>query len=923
MLSTLFGQGSKQELADLKQQLSEYQGKLAAIDRSQAVIEFTPDGTILDANDNFLAAMGYAKNEIVGRHHSMFVGSEFVSSSEYQRFWQRLANGEYFSDQYLRYGKGGREIWIQATYNPILDASGKPYKVVKFASDISKIKADEIKSAELANLANALKICQANVMMADNDLNIVYVNDENLSMLRKRQAQIRQVLPNFDADKLVGTCVDIFHKQPSHQRQMLAQLTEPYFTRLTVGELKFDLIATPWKNDAGERLGTVVEWDDVTDEVARQQQAEELARNNERVKQALDSVSTNTMIANADYEIIYMNSAIEHMLQTAERDIQEVLPNFDARNLMGKNIDVFHKNPAHQRNLLGKLTDTYKARINVGKRVFDLVANPIIDDDKNRIGTVVEWQDVTEKLATEAKLNQMAEENLRVRQALDSVSTNAMIADKNNVIVYMNEAIEGMMAAAEADIKTALPNFNANNLMGQNIDVFHKNPAHQQNLLARLTTTYKTEINVGGRTFALVANPIINEENERIGTVVEWLDRTLEVQVEREVADLVKQASHGNLSPRLEVESKTGFFKSLAEGLNSLIDSCDSVITSTVEVLDAMAHGNLTKRIDGDYEGTFAKLRDDANTTLDKLTEIITKVNQSAATVSSGADEIAQGNADLSQRTEEQASSLEETAASMEEMTSTVKQNADNAALADDLAEQARKKAVEGGQVVENAVTSMAQINDASKKIADIIGVIDEIAFQTNLLALNAAVEAARAGEQGRGFAVVAGEVRNLAQRSAEAAKEIKNLIRDSVAKVEDGSALVNQSGETLSEIVEAVEKVSRMIADISIASKEQSSGIEQVNKAITQMDEMTQQNAALVEEASAAGESMAEQAASMSQILSFFTLDQLGMGLPNKARMPAAQLESRQPAKRVANKPAKNGIAGLSFDEDEDWEEF
>ncbi|EWH08705.1 putative methyl-accepting chemotaxis protein [Catenovulum agarivorans DS-2] len=792
MLSALLGHGSKQEISELKQQLAEYTGKVQALERSQAVIEFTPDGTILDANDNFLAAMGYSKTEIVGRHHSMFVDPSYAAGAEYQRFWQRLAQGEFFSDQFLRFAKGGRKIWIQATYNPILDESGKPYKVVKFASDITQIKENERKSAELADLANALKICQASVMLADNDLNIVYVNDENLRMLRSRQAEIRQELPNFDADRLVGTCVDVFHKQPSHQREIMARLTEPYFTRLTIGKLKFDLIATPWINADGERLGTVVE-----------------------------------------------------------------------------------------------------------------------------------WQDVTEKLAEEQRFVQIAEENRRVRQALDSVSTNAMIANKDNVIVYMNEAIVEMMQNAEADIRTALPNFSANNLMGQNIDVFHKNPAHQQNLLARLTTTYKTEIYVGGRTFSLVANPIINDDNQRIGTVVEWQDRTFEVQMEKEIAALVKQASHGDLSTRLQVDGKKGFFKTLAEGLNSLIDSCDGVINSTVEVLDAMAHGNLSKRINGDYEGTFAKLRDDANTTLDKLTEIISRVNQSASTVASGADEIAQGNADLSQRTEEQASSLEETAASMEQMTSTVKQNADNAVLADDLAEQARKKAVEGGQVVENAVTSMAQINDASKKIADIIGVIDEIAFQTNLLALNAAVEAARAGEQGRGFAVVAGEVRNLAQRSAEAAKEIKNLIRDSVAKVEDGSALVNQSGETLTEIVEAVEKVSRMIADISIASKEQSSGIEQVNKAITQMDEMTQQNAALVEQASAAGESMAEQAASMSQILSFFTLDNAS-SISRKPNMSPATLEARRPIQeRSQTRPAKRDIASLAFDEDEDWEEF
>ena len=242
-----------------------------------------------------------------------------------------------------------------------------------------------------------------------------------------------------------------------------------------------------------------------------------------------------------------------------------------------------------------------------------------------------------------------------------------------------------------------------------------------------------------------------------------------------------------------------------------------------------------------------------------KLRTAIGRVAESSEVLIKSAGEIVTGNADLSQRTEEQASSLEETASSMEEMTATVRQNAENSQQANKLASSARDKAMEGGKVVSQAVAAMGEINTSSKKIADIISVIDEIAFQTNLLALNAAVEAARAGEQGRGFAVVAGEVRSLAGRSAESAKEIKDLISDSVEKVQQGSALVDRSGETLNEIMEGVKKVTDIIAEISASSQEQASGIEQVNKAITQMDQMTQQNAALVEEVSAASNSMEE----------------------------------------------------------------
>ena len=403
--------------------------------------------------------------------------------------------------------------------------------------------------------------------------------------------------------------------------------------------------------------------------------------------------------------------------------------------------------------------------------------------------------------------------------------------------------------------------------------------------------------------------------------------------IEKEIADLIDAAGNGDLTKRLKEEGKSGFFLNLAGGLNQLVGIAEGVIDETATMLDAMAHGDLTKRIESEYKGSFNKLKTDANSTAEKLTEVISRINNSSAAVASGADEIAQGNTDLSQRTDEQASSLEETASSMEQMTSTVRQNAENAKVANDLAADATIKAQKGGDVVKRAVNSMSEINDSSKKIADIIGVIDEIAFQTNLLALNAAVEAARAGEMGRGFAVVAGEVRNLAQRSAAAAKEIKDLIRDSVSKVQDGSQLVNESGATLSEIVDAISRVTAMIGDISLASNEQSEGIEQVNKAITQMDEMTQQNAALVEEASAAGEAMSDQARGMRQILGFFTTGGNGeasMSATSPALMapteaaPRAAPPAAKPKPPAATTPAESESAGMDFsDDDEQWEEF
>ncbi len=641
-----------------------------------------------------------------------------------------------------------------------------------------------------------------------------------------------------------------------------------------------------------------------------------LAAASKRIADALDVCDTSVMLADSDGNITYMNQAVRRMLEQREKELAQSLPGFAMNKLLGTNMDTFHKNPAHQRNLIGNLTSVYRTTIKTGQLTFTLTATPLFDTDGKRAGTVVEWDDITDRLAQEQEAQRIAAENLRVRIALDNSSTNTMIADGNNNIVYMNSTLRQMMQEAESDIRRDLVNFSASRLMGANMDVFHKNPAHQQGIIRNLKSSYRAEVKVGGRTFRLIANPVISASNERLGTVVEWLDRTQEVRVEQEIAQLVAAASAGDFSRSLDEQGKQGFFASLAQGLNQLTTVANNGLLDVARVLGALAQGDLTERIDADYQGLFLQLKNDANATVDKLEEIIARISEAAAAVATGANEIASGNADLSQRTEEQASSLEETASSMEEMTSVVKHTSDNAQHANQLAENAVKKAESGGQVVRKAVASMAEINVASKKIADIIGVIDEIAFQTNLLALNAAVEAARAGEQGRGFAVVAGEVRNLAQRSAGAAKQIKELIRDSVAKVEAGTDLVNASGTTLNEIVNAIREVSSMIADINAAAREQSASIVQINQAVTQMDEMTQQNAALVEEASAAGEAMAEQARGLTELMGFFTLD---------AAASASGVGVRQTSggQGAAHRPAPARVSSRRSAESDEWEEF
>ncbi|MDM8568303.1 methyl-accepting chemotaxis protein [Thiotrichales bacterium HSG1] len=347
----------------------------------------------------------------------------------------------------------------------------------------------------------------------------------------------------------------------------------------------------------------------------------------------------------------------------------------------------------------------------------------------------------------------------------------------------------------------------------------------------------------------------------------------LREHLEHDISRVITSISQGNLEERINLENKTGFFKTISESINQIIVLNQTMVEDIIRLLSGLSNGDLTQTIENDYSGTFGQLKHDANSTVARLTEIMQQISHSSQVVANAANEISQGNLSLSQRTEQQAASLEETSASIEQITSTVQQSADNASHASQLSISAKNCAEKGGEVVGITINAMTEINTSSKKITDIIEVINEIAFQTNLLALNAAVEAARAGEHGRGFAVVATEVRTLAQRSASAAKEIRELIQDSVAKAEEGANLANKSGETLEEIVIAVKKVSDIIVEIAAASQEQSSGINQINKVVLQMDEMVQQNAALVEEAAATSESMKEQAQNLKQQVSIFNI--------------------------------------------------
>ncbi|MCL1552686.1 methyl-accepting chemotaxis protein [Xanthomonas nasturtii] len=393
-----------------------------------------------------------------------------------------------------------------------------------------------------------------------------------------------------------------------------------------------------------------------------------------------------------------------------------------------------------------------------------------------------------------------------------------------------------------------------------------------------------------------------------------------------EIKQLAQAAANGDFSARGDAERFQYDFRVMVESLNTLMSTADGNLQSLSGLLQSIAAGDLTARMSGDFRGVFAQMRDDANATATQLAVIVSGIKASATSIKGAASEIAAGNQDLSQRTEQQAANLEETAASMEELTSTVKQNAESARQANQLAIGAAGVASQGGEIVSKVVETMSGIEASSKKIADIISVIDGISFQTNILALNAAVEAARAGEQGRGFAVVASEVRTLAQRSSAAAKEIKSLIDDSVQRVADGSVLVHSAGKTMGEIVSSVQRVTDIMGEISAASQEQSSGIEQVNQTVTHMDEATQQNAALVEEATAAARSLEEQAVGLTEAVAVFKID-AAYAAPTVRATPSRPVVSSALKAKV---PAAGGTAAAQLravvtapSNDTSWQEF
>ena len=520
----------------------------------------------------------------------------------------------------------------------------------------------------------------------------------------------------------------------------------------------------------------------------------------------------------------------------------------------------------------------------------------------------------------------------RLSQGLDQVNTPIIITGSDLRITFANSSMKRWITKYLADVRTAHPEAQPDRLLNTSIlDLFGNNLKHQ---IDNLSDNHNCELQIGSRILEVTFSAIFSATQDRVGTAIEVIDVTKTRAIMIEVQDIVNSAEHGKLDHRISMADKQGVNQTLCKNINELLDVTSGFVSDIKDFAKAISTGDLTRKITTEYHGTFNDVKSDANLSIDQLKEVMSKITVVAGTVESAAKDINDGNLDLSQRTERAAASLEETSSSMEEMTASVSKTAENSVEAHKLALEAKNEAEKGGVVVGDAVEAMKDINESSRKIADITGVIDDIAFQTNLLALNASVEAARAGEQGRGFAVVASEVRNLAGRSATAAKEIKDLIEDSVKRVENGAKLVNESGDTLNDIVTQVKKVTNIVSEISGASQEQSEGISLVNSAITNLDETTQQNAVLVEQASAASQSTTTQTDNLIELIRFFKFNSPTHSLQESAKAhkvttlkPSAKtLSTNNTVPKVSANSSLHTISAkqaTSGQTDNNWEEF
>ena len=569
--------------------------------------------------------------------------------------------------------------------------------------------------------------------------------------------------------------------------------------------------------------------------------------------------------------------------------------------------------------LLRSISKALKKVINISNNIANNDFNNVIDDTaKDEIGQVLSSLNKMQIALKNAfdNINNKTIESTRIKTALDVASTNVMMADTSDTIIYMNKSLINMFTDIEEEMQQVLADFDAKKLIGSNIDQFHKNPEHQKNMMANLNSTFVATMPIGKLTIVITANPVFDENGDRLGTVVEWNNRTAEISIENEVAHIVKSAANGDFSQHITEEDKDGYSLVLAKGINEVLQTTSTGIEDVVRVLRAVAQGDLTQKIEANYNGVFDQLKNNVNSTIERLTDVIGKVHNNTDLSANSAQEVNSTAQELGQGSSEQAASLEEISSSMEQMSANIRQSADNAGQTEQIAQKAASDAEESGKSVTEAVTAM-------KSIAEKISIIEEIARQTNLLALNAAIEAARAGEHGKGFAVVAAEVRKLAERSQKAAGEISSLSGSTVN-------IAEQAGEKLLRLVPDIQKTAELVQEISVASREQDAGSEEINRAIQQLDQTVQRSAASAEELAASAGELTSQAEEQRKTMAFFMLAEAISSTENdqtverrKESSPGAKLREPKPVEKKTGQDNENdaadNVTGFNYDIEED----
>jgi methyl-accepting chemotaxis protein len=595
--------------------------------------------------------------------------------------------------------------------------------------------------------------------------------------------------------------------------------------------------------------------------------------------------------------ITAINRASRQLIHNHLEIFKNHYPNVDFGNLLGTNIDVFHKHPEKQRQILKDASSLpFQTEIQIDNLHFSLHVSALMDANNHYVGAALEWSDIS-------ALKKQETEAARMLTLVEGESTNVMIANLEGVVTYINPALKKTFASYRENFSKAFKNFDPENMIGVNIDDFHKNPEQQRRLLADVANLPLTvDIVVAGVNFTVTAIPLFDASGNHIGNAAEWIDNSGRENYSHEMERIIEKSREGDLSVRGNVDKMNEVYRPMIEGVNQVLEDFSRPLRELQSCMKKMAAGDLSTYMTGDYQGDYAVLKESLNHTLTSLNEVMGQVTESSSQVSSGAREIAGGSQALSQGATEQAASLEEITASMTELASQTKANADNANTANALAQETRSNADAGNKKMAEMVQAMQHIEKSSQEISKIIKTIDEIAFQTNLLALNAAVEAARAGVHGKGFAVVAEEVRNLAARSAKAASETTELIADSTNKVEAGTQIAQTTSEALEEIVGNIAKVSDLAGEISAASQEQSSGITEINSGLSQLDSVTQSNTASAEQSAAASQELASQAEILNKQISRFTLDKK-IATPTT---PPAPTPTPAPAVRKVEIPEK-----------------